>query len=166
VGPCQSSSSRRERRFRPQSIIPGERGKAADAGRLAVLALLMMMPALVAAGCGTNQSSGTRARSLQGAGATFPSRVPADLRLSLVDSPVKGAYPIATWTFIIASTRQSDASKGKALVDTHRFMTHQGQSAAAPLGYAPLPLDAVTKVDQKIRSITGPDGKALDTGGA
>jgi phosphate transport system substrate-binding protein len=100
------------------------------------------------------------------AAASDLSKVPADLRISLVDSPAKGAYPIATWTFIIAYSKQSDASKSKALVNMLWFMTHEGQSEAAPLNYAPLPQVAVTKVEAKIKSMTGPDGKALYTGGA
>jgi phosphate transport system substrate-binding protein len=96
------------------------------------------------------------------AAASDLSKVPADLRTSLVDSATKGAYPIATWTFIVAYTNQSDAAKGQALVQTLWFMTHDGQGQAAPLSYAPLPKEAVTRVEEKIRSITGPNGQALD----
>jgi phosphate transport system substrate-binding protein len=94
------------------------------------------------------------------------SKVPADLRASLVDADTKGAYPIATWTFIIAYTKQADAAKGKALVNTLWFMTHDGQAQATALSYAPLPDAARAKAEEKIKSILGPDGKALYAGSA
>ena len=100
------------------------------------------------------------------AAASDLSSVPPDLRASLVDSSSKGAYPIATWTFIIAYTKQEDAAKGKALVNTLWFMTHDGQAQATALSYAPLPDAARSKAEEKIKSILGPDGKALYTGSA
>lgn len=98
------------------------------------------------------------------AAAADTSAVPADFRASLVNSKAADAYPIATWTFLIVFQKQADAAKGKSLTNLLWYATHEGQSSATSLHYAPLPTAVVPNVEAKIKSITGPDGAALYTG--
>ena len=74
-------------------------------------------------------------------------------RLSITDAPGDGAYPIATYTWLLLPDRDSDknpaqgkdAEKDKgtraALLDLLRWMLSDGQKSCSALGYAPLPAD-------------------------
>ncbi len=74
--------------------------------------------------------------------------LPADYRTSIVNSPSKGAYPISAFTYILLYKDQSDAKKGKALVDLLWWAIHDGQKTTSEMGYAPLP-DSVVKMVEK-----------------
>jgi len=80
--------------------------------------------------------------------------LPDDLRASLTNSTNADAYPIVAMTYLL--TYKDVADKGKALAMARFFWwgTHEGQTLAKDLGYAPLPTDVVTKVEAKIKSIT------------
>jgi len=86
----------------------------------------------------------TASTSLAAAGVA----IPADYRTSIVNSPAKGAYPISSFTYILLYKDQSDATKGKALVDLLWWAIHDGQATTSTMGYAPLP-DAVVKMVEK-----------------
>jgi phosphate transport system substrate-binding protein len=62
-----------------------------------------------------------------------------DYRVSIVNAPGKGAYPISSFTWIIAYEKQPDPAKGKKLVDFLRWGITEGQGMAPPLDYAPIP---------------------------
>jgi phosphate transport system substrate-binding protein len=98
------------------------------------------------------------------AAAADTAAVPDDFRVSLVNAKAADAYPIATWTFLIVFQKQPDAAKGKTLTNLLWFATHDGQSEATSLSYAPLPTSVIPRVEAKIKSITGSDGAALYTG--
>jgi phosphate transport system substrate-binding protein len=72
-----------------------------------------------------------------GAAGTLPANT--DYRVSVVNSTGKGAYPISSFTWIIAYQKQADAAKGKKLVDFLRWALTDGQASAGALDYAPLP---------------------------
>ena len=72
-----------------------------------------------------------------GAAAKLPANT--DYRVSIVDAPGKGVYPIASFTWVIVYQKQTDAAKGKKVVDFLRWALTDGQALAAPLDYAPLP---------------------------
>jgi phosphate transport system substrate-binding protein len=72
-----------------------------------------------------------------GAVSTLPSGT--DYRVSIVNAPGKGVYPISSFTWIIVYQKQRDAAKGKRLVDFLRWALGDGQAMASPLDYAPLP---------------------------
>jgi phosphate transport system substrate-binding protein len=80
--------------------------------------------------------------------------LPDDLRASLTNSTNPDAYPIVAMTYLL--TYKDVADKGKALAMARFFWwgTHDGQTFAKDLGYAPLPADVQAKVEAKIRSIT------------
>lgn len=93
--------------------------------------------------------------STTAAGAGVASGLPAttDFRLSLVNAPGKGAYPISSMTFILLYQTQKDAAKGKKLVDFLKWALHDGQASAAGLDYAPLPKNVVTMLDKRLASV-------------
>jgi phosphate transport system substrate-binding protein len=86
--------------------------------------------------------------------------MPADFRVSITDAKGKNAYPISSFTYILVYKEQTDAARGKALVNFLWWATHDGQKVAAPLDYAPLPKAVVTKVEAALKSMTV-QGKAV-----
>ena len=79
--------------------------------------------------------------------------VPDDLRVSIVNSSKSGSYPIAGFTYILVYRNQPDAEKGAALAKFLWWATHDGQSMAKELDYAPLSPELVRKVEAKIKSL-------------
>jgi phosphate transport system substrate-binding protein len=76
------------------------------------------------------------------------------LRVSITDADGKDSYPISAFTYILVYREQTDATKGPALAKFLHWATHEGQAAAAPLLYAPLPDLVVKKVDMKLGDLT------------
>jgi len=93
--------------------------------------------------------------SITAAGAGVASKLPAtsDFRVSLVNPPGKDAYPISAWTFILVYQTQTDAAKGKKLIDFLKWAIHDGQAAAASLDYAPLPKNIVAMLDKRLTTV-------------
>ena len=85
---------------------------------------------------------------------------PEDLRVSITDASGANAYPISSYTYILAYKDQKDAAKGKALVDFLWWGIHDGEKFAKDLQYAPLPDGIVKRAEAKINSITS-GGKPL-----
>ena len=85
---------------------------------------------------------------------------PDDLRVSITNAPGANAYPISSYTYILAYKDQKDAGKGKALVDFLWWGIHDGESFAKDLQYAPLPAEIVKRAETKMNSITS-GGKPL-----
>jgi phosphate ABC transporter, phosphate-binding protein len=85
---------------------------------------------------------------------------PEDLRVSITEASGANAYPIASYTYILAYKEQKDATKGKTLVDFLWWGIHDGEKFAKELNYAPLPADIVKRAEAKINSITS-GGKPL-----
>jgi phosphate transport system substrate-binding protein len=94
------------------------------------------------------------------AAAASAATTPDDLRVSITNAGGTGAYPISSYTYILAYKDQKDAAKGKALVDFLWWGIHDGESFAKNLQYAPLPTDIVKRAEAKINSITS-GGKPL-----
>lgn len=73
-------------------------------------------------------------------------QVPPDLKIKPNFKPTTAdAYPISTFTFVLAYSKQKDPAKGKLLKDYLTYAVGAGQSAATGLFYAPLPTDLQTK---------------------
>ena len=72
-----------------------------------------------------------------GAAAALPANT--DYRVSIVNAKGAGAYPIASFTWILVYQNQTDPAKGKTLVDFLRWALADGQAQASALDYAPLP---------------------------
>jgi len=86
-----------------------------------------------------------------GAAAKLPPNT--DYRVSIVNAPGKGVYPISSFTWILAYAKQADAAKGKTLTDFLRWAMTDGQGMEAALDYAPLPEAMRTALVAKIDSI-------------
>ena len=76
-----------------------------------------------------------------------------DYRVSIVNAPGKGVYPISSFTWIIAYGKQTDGAKGKKLTDFLHWALTDGQGLEAALDYAPLPETMRTVLVSKLDSI-------------
>ena len=83
------------------------------------------------------------------AGATIPD----DFRVSLTNAPGAGAYPIASFTWLLVPTRIADADKGRILTQFLSWMLADGQAFASPLNYAPLPQAVIERERKTIEKI-------------
>jgi phosphate transport system substrate-binding protein len=94
------------------------------------------------------------------AAAAASAQTPDDLRVSITNSAGQDAYPISSYTYILAYKDQKNAAKGKTLIDFLWWCIHDGEQFAEGLQYAPLPREIVTRAEAKINSITS-GGKPL-----
>ncbi len=101
--------------------------------------------------------------AISAAAAETVAATPADLRVSLTDAAGAGAYPIASYTYVLVYQEQKDAAKGKALVDFLWWGLHDGEQFARELQYAPLPAEIVKRAEAKLNAITA-GGKPLRQG--
>lgn len=92
--------------------------------------------------------------STSAAAAGAARRMPADFRVSIVNPPGKGAYPISGFTWLLVYKNQKDRTRGKALVDFLWWAVHEGQKRARDLLYAPLPPRVVKLEEKQILEIT------------
>jgi phosphate transport system substrate-binding protein len=98
--------------------------------------------------------------AITAAAAESVAQMPSDLRASIVNATGENAYPISSYTYILAYRDQKDAAKGKSLVDFLWWAIHDGEKFARDLKYAPLPPEIVKRAEEKINSITS-GGKPL-----
>jgi phosphate transport system substrate-binding protein len=71
--------------------------------------------------------------------------MPDDFRVSIVNAPGENAYPVASFTWLVAPARIEDAAKRRVIADFLVWMLTSGQKMAEPLGYAPLPAPVAKK---------------------
>ncbi len=76
-----------------------------------------------------------------------------DLKVSIVNAPATGAYPIASFTWFVVPAHIPDDDKRNALTGFLNWMLGPGQTQAAALGYLPLPREIVTKAQAAIAKI-------------
>ena len=82
-------------------------------------------------------------------------QVPVDLKIKPNYKPTGAdAYPISTFTFVLAYTKQKDPAKGKVLKDFLAYAVGQGQASANMLYYAPLPTDLQAKDKAAVDAIS------------
>ena len=62
-----------------------------------------------------------------------------DYRISIVNARGADSYPISSFTWILVYQHQTDAVKGKKLVDFLNWALTEGEKVAPTLDYAPLP---------------------------
>jgi phosphate transport system substrate-binding protein len=85
------------------------------------------------------------------ASANFPPTT--DFRVSIVNAPGRGSYPISSFTYLLVPTTYADQAKGKKLVDFIKWAIHDGEKEAPALDYAPLPKNVVSILDQRLTTI-------------
>ena len=76
-----------------------------------------------------------------------------DFRVSIVNAPGREAYPISSFTWLLVYANQTDATKGKKLIEFMRWAFHEGEHAAGALDYAPLPANMVAMIDKRLTTI-------------
>jgi phosphate transport system substrate-binding protein len=76
-----------------------------------------------------------------------------DLKVSLVNAPGAGAYPIASFTWLIIPAHITDETKRNALTGFLKWMLGPGQTQAAALGYLGLPQNLVSREEAAIARI-------------
>ena len=73
--------------------------------------------------------------------------------MSIVNAPGANAYPISSFTWLLVHRQQSDAEKGRMLVDFLKWALSEGEHSAAALDYAPLPDALQTRLAERIATI-------------
>jgi phosphate transport system substrate-binding protein len=78
-----------------------------------------------------------------------------DYRVSIVNAPGAQAYPIASFTWLLAYRTPADTAKGRKLVEFVRWALAEGSASAAALDYAPLPATMTRDVTARLAEIGG-----------
>jgi phosphate transport system substrate-binding protein len=86
-----------------------------------------------------------------------------DIRTPIANAASPQAYPICGFTYILLFRDQTDATKGKAVVDLLDWCLHDGQKMASSLDYAPLP-ESVVKLNEAALKTVQSQGKPLLAG--
>ncbi len=76
-----------------------------------------------------------------------------DYRISIVNAPGADSYPISSFTWILVYQHQTDAVKGKKLVDFLNWALTEGEKVASTLDYAPLPTAMAANVRARLTTI-------------
>jgi phosphate transport system substrate-binding protein len=79
--------------------------------------------------------------------------LPADLRAWVTDPEGDDAYPIATYTWILAKKKYADKAKADAMKQLLKWCLAEGQTLSASLHYIALPPEVVTKVSAAVDTI-------------
>lgn len=85
-----------------------------------------------------------------------------DIRSLIVNSPVKDAYPIAGFTYILLYRNQTDTEKARELCKFLKWAMRDGQKMAEPLMYAPLPSRLIKINLTAIASVKANGGPVAD----
>jgi phosphate transport system substrate-binding protein len=81
-------------------------------------------------------------------------QLPPDLRAWITDPADPSAYPIVTYTWILAHKKYPDAKIAQTLKSVLNYGLTQGQSFSLDLGYIPLPVSVVTEVSKAVDGIS------------
>jgi phosphate transport system substrate-binding protein len=79
--------------------------------------------------------------------------IPDDFRVSITNAPGKGAYPIASFTWLLIPQQIQDAGKREAIKTFLKWMMTDGQGYCEALSYAKLPASVVAKEQKAISLI-------------
>lgn len=92
------------------------------------------------------------ATSAAAAGVTIPD----DYRVSIVNASGEGAYPVASFTYLLVRKDTPSCDKQKPLVNMLWWVFHDknANETAKTLDYAPLPASVQPKVDATLKSLT------------
>jgi phosphate transport system substrate-binding protein len=85
--------------------------------------------------------------------AAATAKMPADFRVSITNAPGKGAYPVASFTWLLIPVQAKDAQRGKIIKDFLTWMVGDGQNMVTQLSYAPLPKEVAGKVKATIAQV-------------
>jgi phosphate transport system substrate-binding protein len=79
---------------------------------------------------------------------------------SITNAPGDKSYPIASYSWVIVRKDQTDATKGKALMNLWKWVVTDGQSNGKNLQYAALPKETQTFSLSQMKTVTSA-GKAI-----
>jgi len=103
-----------------------------------------------------NKSGAYVAATTESGQAALASAVlPEDLIVWNSDPAAKDAYPIVTYTWLLAYKKYPDKKKHAALIDLLEYGLTAGQKDAEALGYIPLPPAVAEKVRAAVNNIRG-----------
>ena len=71
----------------------------------------------------------------------------------MTNAPGRDAYPIAGATWLLVYEQQTDAAKGKKLVEFLKWADTKGEQMARDLDYAPLPDNLRDRVLKRVNEI-------------
>lgn len=91
-------------------------------------------------------------RTVTAAAAASLKTMPPDFRISITDAPGADAYPISSFTYLLAYEKMP-APKGAAFVKFLHWALHDGQKYAEPLFYAPLPPQLSSRIEARVGKI-------------
>ena len=98
--------------------------------------------------------------SLERAAKSAITRIPPDLRVSIVDADDQDAYPIAALSFLVLPRDARERARGEALYQFVWWALHDGQRYATELDYAPLPPEIVARAEVVVRGLRA-EGRPL-----
>lgn len=81
----------------------------------------------------------------------------SDLKLSLINQPAEGAYPIAAFTWLLLYETPEDTVKARKLADFIRWTITEGDDRARALEYTPIPPKLVNIVLERLETIAPVD---------
>ena len=87
-----------------------------------------------------------------GAAAALPATT--DYRVSIVNASGANAYPISSFTWLLVYRNQTDAAKGKKLIDFVKWALTEGEKSAATLDYAPLPASMAKQLVRQLGTVS------------
>lgn len=76
--------------------------------------------------------------------------IPDDFRFSIANTPAKGAYPVASLTWLVVPATIKDKAKLNGMKAFIRWMLGPGQSIAEQVGFSKLPPSIVTQELQSL----------------
>ena len=83
---------------------------------------------------------------------TLP-QMPETLTMSIINAKGSGAYPIASYTYLLVYEKHKDSAKGKLVKAFLEWALTEGQKFAKELGYAPLPAEVSKKGLEKVKAL-------------
>lgn len=91
--------------------------------------------------------------SVTAAAAGASQSMPEDFRVSITNAPGKGAYPIATFTWLLIPDKIEDSAKKAAITGFLKWMITTGQKDCAAMSYAPLPKAVAAREEKQLAKI-------------
>jgi phosphate transport system substrate-binding protein len=99
--------------------------------------------------------------SVTAAAAGTKLKADTDFRVSITNAAGAGAYPIASFTWLLVHKDGKDVAKAKQIKDFLSWMIGpEAQAMASELHYAPLPKDVVALVEARLPTLKA-GGKAI-----
>jgi phosphate transport system substrate-binding protein len=80
-------------------------------------------------------------------------KIQDDLKVSIVNPPGAGAYPICSFSWLVVPAHMADSAKRNAMADFLKWMLGPGQTQAAALGYLALPVDVVRREQTAVAAL-------------